>query len=74
MKNQTIRNWVTMAAIAGIASGVLTGCAWSVGGGKGDAVLKPTRGQELIDLKHARDSGAITEQEYQAQKKRILDR
>ena len=32
----------------------------------------PTRGQELIDLKRARDQGAITEDEYQAQRRRVL--
>ena len=34
---------------------------------------KPTIGQQLIDLKKARDAGAITEAEYEAQKARILD-
>ena len=32
----------------------------------------PTLGQQLIDLQKARDSGAITDQEYQAQKAKLL--
>jgi len=34
--------------------------------------MREKRGQELIDLKKARDQGAISEEEYQAQKKRII--
>ena len=40
-------------------------------------VLAPTVnvsiGQQLIDLKKARDSSAISEQEYQAQVRRVID-
>jgi hypothetical protein len=32
-----------------------------------------TLGQQLIDLQKARDTGAITDAEYQAQKSRLLD-
>jgi len=63
---------VTTGAIMGL---LLSGCAWSIGSEKEHAaVVQPTRGQELIDLKKARDQGAITEEEYQAQKKKIMDR
>jgi hypothetical protein len=52
-----------------------SGCAWQIGGDKpATAVHKPTRGQELIDLKKARDQGAMTEDEYQAQRKHVLER
>ncbi len=52
----------------------LCGCAWSIGGGKHDAATgpQPTVGQQLIDLKKAKDQGAITESEYEAQKKKLL--
>ncbi len=52
----------------------LCGCAWSIGGGKKEASTshEATRGQELIDLKKARDMGAITEEEYQAQRNRVM--
>jgi hypothetical protein len=40
-------------------------------------VLPPTVsvsiGQQLIDLKKAKDSGAISESEYQVQVKRVID-
>lgn len=40
-------------------------------------VLPPTIsvsiGQQLIDLKKARDNGALTESEYQAQMRRVID-
>lgn len=40
-------------------------------------VLAPTVdvsvGQQLIDLKKARDTGAISESEYQAQTRRVID-
>jgi hypothetical protein len=40
-------------------------------------VLPPTisvsTGQQLIDLKKARQAGAISEQEYQVQVKRVVD-
>jgi hypothetical protein len=52
---------------------VLTSC----GGGGADAKLSATtvsQGQELMDLQKARDSGAITEQEYEVQKSKILKR
>lgn len=33
----------------------------------------PTKGKELIDLKEARKAGAISQSEYEAQKKSIMD-
>ena len=60
----------TLAATCALVGGLLSGCAWSIGEHKDHS--QPTRGQELIDLKKARDAGAITEEEYQAQKQRVL--
>jgi hypothetical protein len=59
-----------------VLGGVLSGCAWSIGSDKcaGKVIATPTRGQELIDLKKARDQGAITEEEYQAQRKAIMEK
>jgi hypothetical protein len=52
---------------------VLAGCAWSIGDGKDRVTTnQPTRGQELIDLQKAKDQGAITQEEYDRQKKQIL--
>ena len=51
---------------------ILTGCAWQVGGDKKVTTVQPTTGQQLVDLQKAKDSGAITESEYQAQKAKVL--
>jgi hypothetical protein len=54
------------------ATSFLTGCAWSVGSSPKTANVVPTTGQQLIDLQRAKDSGAITDSEYQAQKAKLL--
>ena len=46
-----------------------TGCAIQIGNRAPD---KDTLGQELVDLKKAKDSGAISESEYEAQKAKLL--
>lgn len=38
----------------------------------GQQTEAPTLGQQLIDLQKAKDAGAISDQEYQAQKARLL--
>jgi hypothetical protein len=61
-------------AIAICALPLLTGClALQVGGGDKQESHKATVGQQLIDLKTARDSGAISESEYQTQKAKVLN-
>jgi hypothetical protein len=35
--------------------------------------VSPTIGQQLIDLKKAKDSSAITEEEYEAEKAKLLN-
>ncbi|MCP5516410.1 MAG: SHOCT domain-containing protein [Verrucomicrobiales bacterium] len=65
-----------------LAAGLLivagAGCAWSVGspsktGNTQQPTEHPTTGQELIDLKRALDQGAITPEEYEAKKQRLLE-
>jgi PBP1b-binding outer membrane lipoprotein LpoB len=52
---------------------LLSGCiGLSMGGGSKTESHNPTLGQQLIDLKTARDTGAITDAEYQAQKSKLL--
>jgi hypothetical protein len=63
---------LAMLTFCGIISGLFTGCAWSIGDGKGHSSVQATRGQELIDLKRAKDRGAISDSEYEAQKQQIL--
>ena len=36
--------------------------------------INATTGQELVDLKHALDSGAITQEEYDELRKKIMER
>ena len=53
---------------------LLTGClALQVGGGDKKEVQTATVGQQLVDLQKAKDAGAITESEYQAQKAKLLN-
>jgi hypothetical protein len=53
---------------------LLTGClALQIGGGDKREAQKPTVGQQLIDLKTAKDTGAISEADYQAQKAKLLE-
>jgi hypothetical protein len=68
-----LSKWLGRVVMMALAGGLLSGCAWSIGSDKqGTAVTKPTRGQELVDLKKALNDGAITQEEYDAQKKKIL--
>jgi hypothetical protein len=62
-----------LAVMGCILAALACGCAWSIGGSKeASASHEPTRGQELIDLKKAKDLGAINEEEYQAQRNKIM--
>ena len=62
-----LATWITAL---GLIVCLVSGCAWSIGEHKEHG--QPTRGQELMDLKKARDQGAISEDEYQAQRKHVL--
>jgi len=50
----------------------LSGCAISLGGGDEDAIHKQTLGRQLMDLKDARDRGAMSDKEYQKEKAKLL--
>jgi hypothetical protein len=54
---------------------LLTGCVGGLqlGGGSKTDVRKPTIGQQLIDLQKARDTGALTDSEYQIQKAKLIE-
>ena len=52
---------------------LLSGCLdLKLGGGTTTRPQTATLGQQLLDLQHARDAGAITDAEYQAQKAKLL--
>jgi hypothetical protein len=82
MNSSRILRLVTAMLGSAVLVGLASGCAWSIGekkteccpSGSAKSVGKPTQGQELLDLKKARDQGAITEDEYQAQKKKLLEK
>ena len=66
------RREVVGVLLASLLATSLVGCS---GGGAEvkSEVRTTTTGQELLDLKKALDSGAITQQEYDAQRKRVLE-
>ncbi len=75
MKQKLFR-MLSMIVACGVLGGVGAGCVCAIGGGDGKdkQAIEPTKGQELIDLKKARDQGAISEEEYQSQKSQIMHR
>ena len=54
-----------------VAALALNGCVVALGNKVPES--KPTLGKQLTDLKQARESGALTEDEYQAAKKRLVE-
>jgi hypothetical protein len=56
---------------------VLTSAAIGLAGCSTTEVVPPTMnvsvGQQLIDLKHAHDNGALSDDEYQRQRKQLID-
>ena len=51
----------------------LTGCVVALGNRVPPQDHKATLGKQLTDLKQARESGALTEEEYQTAKKRLIE-
>jgi hypothetical protein len=67
---------VTRSIITALLASVLVfGLAACGGGGASSAtsVTTATTGQQLLDLKNALDSGAITQGEYERQRRKILN-
>ena len=65
---------ISAIVLAVVSPMLLSACGG--GGAKSETeVINTTvsKGQQLIDLKAAFDSGAISEEEYQKERKRILD-
>lgn len=62
-------------ALIGLATiPLLTGCLGiQLGGGTTNRPENPTLGQQLIDLQHAKDSGALTDAEFQQEKAKLLN-
>jgi hypothetical protein len=78
MKHKSIYLFVGLLALT-----LLTGCVLNLGGGgktcpqqhpmTGQQMAAPTLGQQLMDLQKAREAGAITDNEYQQQKAKLLE-
>jgi len=68
-----MKNLLIPSAIVLLAMLLFAGCVASVGSGTKTVVNKPTLGQQLTDLQKAKDTGAITEAEFQTQKARLLE-
>ena len=64
-----LRQLAQAAIVLALAGG--TGCI-AVGGN--DQYTKPTLGRQLMDLKTARETGAITQQEYEQAKSGLLNK
>ena len=62
---------IATATIAATVCIPLSGC-FVIGGGTTNRNVRNTVGQELLDLKAARDKGAIDDEEYDLAKRRIL--
>lgn len=68
MKRTIITGLISLSAAV-----LLSGClGLSLGGGNKSVSNNPTLGQQLVDLKSARDSGALNEQQYEDQKAKLL--
>ena len=64
-----MRRSVLLAGPVLLSLPLLAGCMI----GNSPKEVKPTVGQELVDLKAARDKGALTDQEYSEKKLAILN-
>ena len=63
-------NTMKRAFLIVIGAGLLaTGCAIEIGN---RAPVKDTLGRELVDLKKAKDSGALSDSEYETQRSKLL--
>jgi len=70
---QTMKS-LTLALSVAVVAVSLSGCVIAMGNrdlGQPRS-SQATLGQQLIDLKKARDAGALTEAEYEAQKEKLL--
>lgn len=74
------KSWnIALATVVALVSLTLNGCVIALGNRvppEQDAKKaggSTTLGKQLSDLKQARDSGAITEDEYQTAKKRLVE-
>ena len=69
-----MRTITILALSALVAASTLTGCVLAFGNRvPPPREGKPTLGKELTDLKQARDADAVSEEEYQSARKRLIE-
>lgn len=68
---KTVRFCVVLAMAAALLGGCCGGGTTTV---KTEPAITTTTGQQLIDLKKAYDSGAITEDQYNKMKKEVIEK
>jgi hypothetical protein len=71
-KGQRMKRARSVGLVLALAMTLLTGCSWSVGSSPKTSNVMPTTGQQLMDLQKARNAGAISDAEYQAQRTKLL--
>jgi carbohydrate-selective porin OprB len=67
-----MKKLIAPVALALTATMFLSGCVAAVGN-RSASPSNATVGQQLIDLQKAKETGALTEAEYQAQKAKLLE-
>jgi hypothetical protein len=67
-----MKKTVLILGCALLSAGFLNGCVAAIGNRDAQHATGGTLGQQLIDLKRAKEAGALTESEYETQKARLL--
>jgi outer membrane lipopolysaccharide assembly protein LptE/RlpB len=67
-----MKKLITLSLASVAAMALLAGCDFKMGGGSTTRIEPATVGQQLIDLKRAKDAGAISDAEYEAEKSKFL--
>jgi hypothetical protein len=66
------RSCISVLAVV-LSTSLLSGClGLQLGGGSKSFTQEPTLGQQLTDLHKAKETGALTDAEYQSQKAKLL--
>ena len=64
---------IILSTIVGLSAMLLLNGCLLLGTGDRHETHPPTTGQQLVDLKKARDAGAISDGEFEAQKQKLLE-
>lgn len=74
MENNPMKK-VIFSSLAGLALvALIAGCSLELGTGSTTRIENATIGQQLIDLKKAKDIGALSDAEYDQERAKILNR